>query len=196
MSIPPDSIAEQCRGELFHLSAQGLNGCRPGAEPGSDFLTWRDAWDTGIGWVDGDHRAIARQINRLARACGEPTVGAACEAIPSDAPAPVLAALDELIDRARKHFMSEQALLRAIDYPALHEQSSSHVLQLAELTQMRRLLFSTGPRLDVESLREIKHWFLEHVIADDPRYATFYHHRADAPAACPLSGSDPLTLPD
>lgn len=160
------------------------------ARPAALFLTWRDGWKTGIVWVDRDHQDIARLINRLADACaGELSGPDEDDPAPRSTPATRIGALDDLIDRMREHFDAEEKLLRAIDYPSLQAHSCEHAMQLAELSEVRRDLLKDGS-LCPETLQGIKRWFLEHAIAEDSHYASFYHRRLAAvgPRAQTLAG--------
>ena len=130
----------------------------------TELLTWRDDWLLDIDLLDDEHRLMVRLINRLAN---------------PDEPTPLIQRLDDLIAHLRGHFQVEQAFLREIRYPDMDGHSREHAMQMAEFVDMRRELARTPapsqpPTLELSDLRAIKHWFFNHVVAEDRRYAAFY----------------------
>ncbi len=144
----------------------------------TELLSWRTDWNTGIDWVDADHREMVRRLNRLAEACrcgpDEPP-GAArtpCKEL-------VLERLDDLIEHNRRHFQSEEQFLREITYPRYEEHRREHVMQMAEFLDLRRALDrDLAQSLSRETLQEFKRWFFNHVIAEDRLYADYFQSRA------------------
>ncbi len=157
----------------------------------SDFLTWRTQWQTGIDWIDGDHREIARLLNRLVaindQAFSDPRARAANA--PTSA---VLSALEALIERTRRHFQKEEGFMREIGYPGFDEHRCEHVLQLAEFSELHRALEKDGGEtLGPDTLEAFKRWFFNHVIAEDRGYADYYHDMIAARPAPKPSGPAP-----
>lgn len=128
----------------------------------TEALIWRDAWLMDIDLLDAEHREMVRLINRLAS---------------PDDDAPLAGRLGALIDHLRRHFHAEQEFLRAIDYPEIDEHCREHAMQLAEFVDLSRTLAGDGARrvLNEEDMQAIKLWFFNHVIAQDRRFAAFYH---------------------
>ena len=147
----------------------------------AEFLTWREDWAHGIDWVDRDHQEMVRRLNLLAETC---------DCLPDD-PTRVdprcaerlLGALDALIEHNRRHFQAEEAFLRQIGFPGYEEHRREHVMQMAEFMDLRRDLAADPPLpLGTEILDEFKHWFFNHVLAEDRVYAAYYHASRDAGA--------------
>ncbi|TVQ87715.1 MAG: hypothetical protein EA400_10570 [Chromatiaceae bacterium] len=125
-----------------------------------ELLPWRDAWLLDIDLLDHDHREMVRLINRL----GD-----------ENDPAPLATRLDDLIDFLRNHFGVEQHFLSEIGYPDLTQHTREHALQMAEFIDLRRALASQTHRtLGTDDRQAIKHWFFNHVIAQDKRFAAYY----------------------
>ncbi len=134
-----------------------LDTCISMTEP----LIWREGWVLGIDMLDADHREMVRLINRL----GDP-----------EDPATLGTRLSELIAHVRRHFDTEGVFLRAIEYPEVIEHCREHTMQLAEFVDLGRSLAGSHTRtLDPIELQGIRHWFFNHVIAEDKRFATYYH---------------------
>jgi len=126
----------------------------------SEPLIWRDAWELGITLLDEQHREMVRLLNALFDDRG---------------PRPVTERLDALIAHLRRHFHAEDVFLCAIGFPDRDEHIREHMMELAELVGLRRALSRTGAEgLDLADEQAIRHWFFNHVIAEDRRYGDFY----------------------
>lgn len=145
-------------------------GNLPGAEVHmtKPFLVWREGWLVGIERIDADHQKLLELLNLLAR-CPD-----------GDAGDSVLQRLEAVIAHLRQHFEYEEAFLRAMAYPEYEAHSRAHALELAELTvMMRSVREQGGGALGDESLVGLKHWFCDHVIGEDHRYAEYYFRLLD-----------------
>jgi len=126
----------------------------------SDPLIWRDDWTLGIDLLDEAHREIVRLINRLFDASEQ---------------SPLTARLDDLIALLRRHFATEERFLRAIDYDDTDDHCREHVLHMAEFVDLRRSVTLSGASaLDADDQTSIRHWFFNHVVAQDRRFGVFY----------------------
>jgi hemerythrin len=124
-----------------------------------DTLTWRDAWLIGIDPLDEEHRAMVNMINRL----GDP-----------EASETLAERLDVLIAHLRRHFKAEEVFLRAIEYPGMVAHCREHAMQMAEFVDLRRQLPAGRTSLTEAERSEIRTWFLNHVVAEDRRFAEYY----------------------
>lgn len=126
----------------------------------SEPLIWRESWLLGIDLLDDEHREMVRLINRLL----DETDGS-----------PVTERLDHLIAHLRRHFDTEEVFLRAIDYPETDAHCREHAMQLAEFVDLRRSVSRGGASvLGPEDRDSIRHWFFNHVVAQDQRFGQFY----------------------
>jgi hemerythrin len=136
-------------------------------------LIWRDDWLLGIDRLDADHRKMVRLMNALFCAAAPGAGG--------DAPGREHSAADrlgELIEHLRAHFSREETFLQSIRYPGFQEHKTAHSLEMAELTELRRLLWESGAdSIDEETAAGLKRWFLNHVVAEDQSYANYYFRR-------------------
>ena len=128
-------------------------------------LTWNSTWDLDIEPLDSEHREIVRLLNRVND--------------PNDE-APLAERLSALIDHLRRHFETEETFMRSIGYPDRDEHCREHRIQMAEFVDLHRSLSDSGsdPRvLEAGDRESVKTWFFNHVVAEDKRFAAFYHQR-------------------
>ncbi|WP_295427534.1 hemerythrin domain-containing protein [uncultured Thiodictyon sp.] len=145
------------------------------------FLTWLTKWQTGVTWVDADHREITGMLNRIVDVNRR-----ALTQDPATAGREVLAVLDALIECTRRHIGAEEAFLREVRLPGYDAHRCEHALQLAEFTDLRRALEQDGaPGLNPETLQAFKRWFFNHVIVEDRDYAEYRDDETVAVATAP-----------
>jgi len=130
-------------------------------------LIWNEEWALGIEPLDADHRRAAALIDALFAA---------------EHARPVGDRLHDLIEHLRRHFDAEQLFLRSIAYPHWQTHCRDHALQLAELVEFQRELEHSGAtHLPTEDARAIRNWFFTHLIAEDRRFALYYHAKVFKP---------------
>jgi hemerythrin len=143
------------------------------------FLTWRDDLLMGIDPLDADHQEMVRLLNLLVDTGGAP----ADPPTPEDDPAPpshrpaaaALEYLDALIAHLRGHFEREEAFLRAIGYPDYVAHKREHTMQMAEFVDLRRRVAEeTTLYIGAQTAQGFRHWFFNHVIAEDREYAAYF----------------------
>ncbi len=145
------------------------------------FLTWLTKWQTGVTWVDADHREITAMLNRIVD-----VNRLALTQDPATAGREVLAVLDALIECTRRHISAEDAFLQEVRLPGYDAHRCEHALQLAEFTDLRRALEQDGaPGLNPETLQAFKRWFFNHVIVEDRDYAEYRDDETVAVATAP-----------
>ncbi|MCU0972204.1 MAG: hemerythrin domain-containing protein [Gammaproteobacteria bacterium] len=143
------------------------------------FLTWRDDLLMGIDVLDADHQEMVRLLNLLVAAGQAPPGPPAPDDDPDPASrrpaAAALEHLDALITHLRGHFEREEAFLRAIRYPDYVDHKREHTMQMAEFVDLRRRLADESTRyVDAETVQSFRHWFFNHVIAEDREYAAYF----------------------
>jgi hemerythrin len=132
------------------------------------FLTWDPALSVGLREIDTQHRQLLLLLNEFhdASQAGKP-------------PELVGEALARLKDYARKHFATEEQLMRKVGYPGLAEHQALHRLV------QRKVEFLLGgmakgkvPAAAVA--RFLSSWYVRHLDRADRQYADFI--RASQPA--------------
>jgi hemerythrin-like metal-binding protein len=130
----------------------------------TDFVVWKEEWTTGIAVIDDQHRAMADQMNRI--------VAALEGAVPSDAPvAGVEGLLDEFVRLTRENFATEEDLMSDSAYPGYAVHKKEHAMLLAELAQLMREIGQGSSAVGLHTLRDLKRWFVSHVVLADMDYA-------------------------
>lgn len=125
-------------------------------------LTWKDEFETGIAYIDFEHRRLLKLINKT------------CESLAEDsAAATVAACLGDLYARICGHFALEEKLMREKKY-ALYEVHKAHHERLLE--EMRTMMdaFEAGVcETCGKTLQDcLTAWFRQHFQIEDPRFLT------------------------
>jgi len=142
-------------------------------------LTWRDAWALHIDTLDDDHRALVDLLQEITEHfCpegGRPDGSPPDTLVRGDAGDELYAALERFGDLARRHFARVEELARTIDYPALADHHTEHVLLMAEFTTLVRELRRRGAvRLNAQELDNLRQWVVAHVLGADRQLAHHY----------------------
>lgn len=128
----------------------------------NDLLVWQDAWLLGIDNLDQDHMKMVQLINSL------------IDQSPPDNTS-IQQRVAALMKHLHRHFAAEEAFLRRIDYPDYCAHKHEHRLELSEITALTRALEDSAQRtVDIIIFREIKHWFLNHAVLEDRRFADYF----------------------
>ena len=138
-------------------------------------LEWRDQWTLDVGFMDEDHRALAQQLNQIARDWGlsedglPPLAGGGPGALER-----LMAVLESLAVHIREHFEREEETMRTVDYPEMAAHKGEHDLLLAEFRITIRTIREAGVAgLDQLTLESMKDWLMGHVLEVDRRLAEF-----------------------
>lgn len=125
-------------------------------------LTWSNESSVGIESVDNEHREMIDAINQL---CDSVAKGHEREHTGK--------LLRYVIECARGHFSSEEALLQATNYPELEEHSRQHQSLLEEVEKLAERFVHDGLVLSDRSLTFLHYWFQDHLLNDDRLYTAW-----------------------
>ena len=144
-------------------SAAGTRTDSPEAAAPLELFPWNKQFETGIGFMDEQHRTLVRLLNELAQKL----------VMQSDA-LTLEDALRDLDDYANYHFAAEEDLMR--QFLAGDDMESSHRSAHAGfLQQVARLRTSGAPRPEGEAIKQIVaylcRWLAFHILDDDRRMA-------------------------
>lgn len=121
-------------------------------------LLWRDAMALGNDLIDADHRCLIGMMN---------TVELALRAHPDL----VDEALAQLQGYTAEHFLREERIQRAIDYPDLAAHHAAHEELRARLTDIRSHIHVAVEHSDGEALaklvQRLRHWLVDHIVHED-----------------------------
>jgi len=124
------------------------------------YLKWTDDLETGIPFVDQDHKILVDLLNQ-AHDC----IGVAEET------ATLGSVINALVDYTEFHFVREERLMAAADFPDLIAHCDMH-RTLSKSVQKIRVTYATGAdsikaQEVVEFLRD---WLINHILKQDFRY--------------------------
>ena len=125
-------------------------------------LKWSNESSVGIETVDNEHRELIDVINEL------------CDAVQKGHEREQTGQLlHRLIECARGHFTSEEAMLLATDYPELAEHTEQHQSLLVEVEELAARFVHDGLILSERSLNFLHYWFEDHLVNDDRSYSAW-----------------------
>ncbi|MEO5341567.1 MAG: bacteriohemerythrin [Magnetococcus sp. MYC-9] len=129
------------------------------------FFIWSERMDTGIQFVDDDHRWLVDQINKLYQGVN---VGASLVSMGK--------ILDELVDYAKAHFDREEAVFKKHGYPdEKHRQEHRTLIQAVEDFQDK--FHHSGATISIEVLNFLREWLINHILISDHEYVPFLKQR-------------------
>ncbi|MBI5591962.1 MAG: hemerythrin family protein [Deltaproteobacteria bacterium] len=128
-----------------------------------DSFKWKDGFNIGIAEIDEQHRSFLDCLND-------------CNALISISGKN--ASIDQsLIDRLRAyatmHFRFEEGLMEAKGYPEIAQQRKMHKYFESQVDELEASLSKQGNRSLESVLSFLRDWFLNHVIEQDKRFASY-----------------------
>lgn len=127
------------------------------------FLKWQEQWNTEIPEIDKNHMDLANLLNQIGDEFQKKKNGN------------LDSMLSEFFDLTLEHFNSEEAHMRTTSYPRYTSHRQEHVMLKAEMAQLIREIKQGQSRLDIGTLRALKHWYVAHLVGPDKDYADYYH---------------------
>jgi hemerythrin len=131
------------------------------------FLLWRDDWHLGHDFLDEQHMEMACILNQLHHFVVHE------ESKNHVGKDEICRQLTSLVTIARRHFKTEEALMRSRGYPRLAEHLREHAFLLAELQEWTREIETGSKSFTLETLTALKHWQIDHVIYSDRLFADY-----------------------
>ncbi|MGV7929161.1 MAG: bacteriohemerythrin [Spirochaetota bacterium] len=122
------------------------------------FLTWNDKYAVDVVEIDDQHRHLFKLTNDFHDAL---TVGSAKKNLGE--------ALDALVDYAREHFISEEKLMGACDYPELAHHKIEHDRLTREALDFRKRFVEGKPVSTLEFAKFLSDWLVRHIIVMDKK---------------------------
>lgn len=78
-----------------------------------------------------------------------------------------------LLDYTRYHFSSEEQFMQSIDYPDLAEHKVDHEFFIKKTEDLHIKLSQKKLVLSLETIKPLKTWLINHIMASDLQYARF-----------------------
>jgi hemerythrin len=133
------------------------------------FLKWQEHWNTEIPDIDNQHIEMANLLNQI----GDELQKSKGQQQKQNGN--LVSMLSELFELTLEHFNAEEEHMRTISYPQYASHRKEHVMLKAEMAQLIREIQQGQSRLDIGTLRALKHWYVAHLVGSDKDYADYYH---------------------
>ena len=127
---------------------------------------WSEEFSVNVKLFDTQHQRLIGLIDRLEAAMREGRGRQQTAEL-----------LAELADYTWEHFASEEAVLKAYDFPWRDMHALEHRQFSASIERLRTQSTSDEPALNVEVLHELKDWFRRHVLGTDRMYVEHLNTR-------------------
>ena len=125
-------------------------------------LTWDDKHSVGVQALDGKHLELYETINDLHAAVLQGNDRIQTGAL-----------LRQVADRARAHFLSEEAMLASTNYPELAAHKRNHQTLIVEIEELIARFEHGNLTLNDRSLNFLVYWFNAHTEHDDLPYGVW-----------------------
>lgn len=125
-------------------------------------LSWTGEYAIGNDLIDDEHQELFRLINAFHDTW--------IERRDQRAIAPLL---NQLIAYAEMHFQHEEAIMRDAGFPKLAEHQEIHVAMVETVFALRLSFEQASSRLEMDTLKFVKSWLLEHIIRNDYLFRDF-----------------------
>lgn len=123
-------------------------------------LTWNDDFSVNNEELDSHHKRLFSILNSLYAEC-----------LKTDIEGCVGPKLDELLAYADYHFKAEERYMRQIEYFEIDDHIEMHSGFAYRLDEMKQIPHPTELELTRELIVFIGKWLLNHVLAEDRKYA-------------------------
>lgn len=127
---------------------------------------WKEKYVLGIAELDAQHKALVDLINRLFVAMqngvGKDLVGET---------------LNELVDYARRHFMTEEILMDNYGFDGLEEHAREHRRFSEEVQRFRDAFDAGNTGITIQLLTFLRNWLDDHICRTDHAYAPYLKER-------------------
>ena len=125
-------------------------------------LSWTGEYAIGNDLIDDEHQELFRLINAFHDTW--------IERRDQRAIAPLL---NQLIAYAEMHFQHEEAIMRDAGFPKLAEHHEIHAAMVETVFALRLSFEQASSRLEMDTLKFVKSWLLEHIIRNDYLFRDF-----------------------
>ncbi len=132
-------------------------------------IDWQAKYELGVEDIDFQHHFFLNLINRLAVELNQSNDKQYSGSL-----------IAELNAYARFHFISEENMMYAAQYPALAEHKQHHRNLIDQLSSKgNRILMDSSETNINEILNFLIHWFIHHTTTEDKLFAQFLERQND-----------------
>jgi hemerythrin len=123
-------------------------------------IVWNDSYSVKVKEMDDQHRKLIDMINELHDAM---KVGKGKEVIGK--------VLTGLTDYTRRHFASEESLMKLHGYPAYEEQKKAHNQLIIQVVEIQKK-YNEGLVQSQQIISFLKEWLINHIQGMDQKYGS------------------------
>lgn len=137
------------------------------------YIDWTDDLETGIAFVDQDHKMLVTLLNQVHDTMGDLEEQATLGSV-----------LNSLTEYTRYHFAREEKLQDVAGYPGLAEHQEKHRKLAATVEDVRSRYAADPKSVSAEEMMAfLQSWLLEHIMRQDMAYRHACSDHAEAIAA-------------
>ncbi|GAA4493055.1 bacteriohemerythrin [Pseudaeromonas paramecii] len=129
-----------------------------------NIVNWSPAFSVDVAEVDGQHKGLFDAMNHFYRALHDGSAGHQ-----------IKQRLDHLVNLAKQHLISEEALMHKANYSDLSGHKEVHVKLLKDLDALLQRFARGEPDADLEIVMFLKSWLIDHIFRVDKHYVAELH---------------------
>ena len=137
-------------------------------------LSWSPQYSIGNNLIDTEHEELFRLVNAFHDNWQE-----------KRSQQSIAVLLNQLIAYAEMHFQHEETIMLDAEFPKLAEHQKIHEAMVETIFRLRQSFEEQHSHLEMNTMKFIKAWLVEHIIQNDYLFRDFLARRkapADAPA--------------
>jgi hemerythrin len=133
-------------------------------------LSWSDQYLIGNELIDAEHAELFRLINDFHSQWVEARKQLAIARV-----------LNQLITYAEMHFRHEETIMGEAGFPLLAEHAALHETMVETIFQLQKSYEEGSLRLEMDTMKFVKSWLLEHILQNDYRFRDFLVRKKSLP---------------
>ena len=127
-----------------------------------DSFKWKDGFNIGITEIDEQHRSFLDCLNDCYSQISSEKRTSIDQSL-----------IDRLSAYAAMHFRFEESLMEAKGYPEIAQQRKMHKYFESQVAELEASLSKQGGRSMESVLSFLRDWFLNHIIEQDKKFASY-----------------------
>ena len=133
-------------------------------------LSWSKQYEIGNDLIDNEHEELFRLINNFHSHWLE-----------AHDRQTITRLLNQLVAYAEMHFRDEELTMQSVAYPGLEQHQQAHEAMVEMIFKLQQSYEDGSLRLEMDTMKFIKAWLLEHILEVDYLFRDFLAHRKNVP---------------
>ena len=129
-------------------------------------IEWDDKFSVGVQKIDEEHKKLIGIINKAAVTNKSKKIRV------------VLATLDEMINYAGYHFLTEETYMVGSDYPEYLFHRNEHIGFTDKVIDFQNRVVSGDSQVVNEAQEFLKQWLVNHIQETDSRYTDWFNRNS------------------